>query len=186
MAGLNVVKNVLDCLKPKYVVTDRVFWSNVKSYSGTCRPTSNESWKLSLLQLSMTVGKESFVWLCPLVTRPTQGSRGAADGTRLPRVGHEVVSVIALENNGFFLPLLSSRVCTGAPYLRTQNLCSLQLFYHTSSLSLSIFSSILLERPSIWTMSYSVCLLLTTLLQFSMKTQQRTVASGFDLTHAIS
>lgn len=86
----------------------------------------------------------------------------------------------------FFCPFSPAGFAQEPPYLRTQNLCSLQLFNHTSSLSLSIFSSILLERPSIWTMNYSVYFLLTTLLQFSMKTQQLTVASGFDLTHAIS
>lgn len=45
MAGLNVVKNVLDCLKLKYVLTERVFWSNVKSYTGTRRHTCKQGGK---------------------------------------------------------------------------------------------------------------------------------------------
>lgn len=44
----------------------------------------------------------------------------------------------------------------------------------------------LLERHGIWTIKYSEYLLLTALLQVSMKTQQPTVASGFELANAIS
>lgn len=145
-------------------MTERVFWSNVKSYTGTCRHTCSGCWKVSLLQLSMTVGNGSFVWLCPLVMRPTWGSQGTAGDTSLPRVRGEVVPVIAPENNGSILPLLSIRVFAGAPHLGTQDLCSLLRGSPTHlSLSLSIFPkrySILLERPSIWAMNYSEYFLL--------------------------
>ena len=109
------------------------------------------------------------------------------DCTSLTMVSCKVVSIIALESNNSFLPFLSGRVYTGTPILKMQNLSS-----HTHILSLSVplflkgVYSILLERHSIWTMNYTEYLLLTALLQISMKTQQPTVASGFELTDAIS
>lgn len=66
MASLNVVKTILDCLKLKYLVRQRLFWSNGRSYTGICRHTCNESFKgVSPLHVSTTLRNGSFVSLKP-------------------------------------------------------------------------------------------------------------------------
>lgn len=140
MAGLNVVKNVLDCLKLKYVLTERVFWSNVKSYTGTRRHTCKQGVK----GVSSVAERNYWKWkLCLTLSigdKTNRGSQGTADGTSLLRVRGGVVSVIAPESKGSFLPLLSIRVFRGAPYLGTQDLCSLSSGSPTHPFSLSLFS----------------------------------------------
>lgn len=163
MAGLNVVKNVLYCLKLKYVVTERVFWSNVKSYTGTCRHTRNGCWKVSLLQLSTT-----WKWFCSTL----HWWRDQHEAARILQMaqtcwGSEVKLCLWLPQKTMVLFSLLSPLGFSQESNTWGHRISLSctvVHPHTLSLSVHLFlegtHSILPESPSIWAMSYSEYLLL--------------------------
>lgn len=166
----------------------RLFLSNGRSYTG--RHTCSENLKgASLLHVSTTVWSGSFVSFCSQDQHSTSGPTVGC--ISLTMVGCKVLSMIALESNNSFLPFLSSGF-TQEPYpwgYHTFVACTVpQPHKHCLFVYLFFWSAYIVfsKKGTVyrqWTTRY---LLLTALLQISMKTQQPTLASGFELTDAIS